>query len=117
MINWFYRITSYNVCYTKLLRSAFLPFVPGSYVGKGVKGAVKVAGKVDDITDIGKLLSKGVTKIDDVLDVGKALGKADDLLEAGQKMSRMDGVLDAKQALVITSYSIHYTKLYELPPV
>jgi hypothetical protein len=36
--------------------SIFIPFVPGSYVGDGIKLTFKVAGKIDDFMDNSKLL-------------------------------------------------------------
>ena len=118
------RITSYNVCYTKLLRiseeSDFLNV-------DGDRAAAYVAGKVG--TD--KVLF--ITNVDGLLMDGKLVPKLT-LAEAKEirpkigpgmekKILASTEALDmgVKEALiangqkdVITSYSIHYTKLYDI---
>ena len=74
------RITSYNVCYTKLLRSLF-----GQTLAKQVAQILAISSPT-------------------ILEVGAGSGRlAADLLLA----------LEGQGKLVITSYSIHYTKLYD----
>ena len=88
------RITSYNVCYTKLLRPT-LREKGLLFVGLDVIG--------DYLTEINVTSPTGIREV-------KRFGGADiaalvwDAVEA-----RRGSAVD----IVITSYSIHYTKLYE----
>ena len=87
------RITSYNVCYTKLLR---VTVELDWRVGKDApRGAVEVDG-VDVRRWHLPTLRRGIGL---VLQVGSPL----------EKVGR-------KRMPVITSYSIHYTKLYDSTP-
>ena len=63
--------------------AVLLPIMPGSYISKGGKLALKGLGKVDDVVDAGKNLSK----VDDVIDAGKAASKVDDAVEVTVKLS------------------------------
>ena len=93
------RITSYNVCYTKLLR------------------------KREDPRDI-VILRPGVNRWED-LPIGGRIGTSSLRRKAMLLHSRPDlKMLDIRgnvetrirKLTVITSYSIHYTKLYERSP-
>ena len=105
------RITSYNVCYTKLLRSLYLVIgaagcvVAAVMASRTVKGrmmldrwqlAVPVAGET-----YRHYITARLTRT-----MGAVLSGGTPLVEA-VKIS--GGVMEN----VITSYSIHYTKLYE----
>ena len=90
-----HRITSYNVCYTKLLRETFdaaeleedlIEEVPAAVVQPAVAG-----GKVEGVEAL------------------KALLKA---LESDDVARSLKG-MNISVNIVITSYSIHYTKLYD----
>ena len=84
------RITSYNVCYTKLLRAADHPL------------AVRV-GLAQAPADLERR---------DLTIHAIALDLAD-----GEVSDPYDGIGDLGRRLVITSYSIHYTKLYDETPI
>ena len=87
-----YRITSYNVCYTKLLRNR--PLL--SLVGKGV---CFDTGGLDLKNASGMALMK------------KDMGGAAHVLALARLV--MACRLPVRLQVVITSYSIHYTKLYD----
>ena len=103
------RITSYNVCYTKLLR----PLVDTIDIAKKLyPNAKQIVGITDDsITGRGSL--KQFYDIDDIFPelnfthMTCSSMTRDDIIEYLSS-------LDEKTILVITSYSIHYTKLYEI---
>ena len=133
------RITSYNVCYTKLLRAYHpeqpLIQAPGSFndypVLPTAKGglynleqqSLAVLKKINDLP-----VEQTLTKLDDLLSQSRqsvaAIGQLSQTLNrlAGQPATQQipAETLKAMQQLqqtlagfVITSYSIHYTKLYE----
>ena len=124
-INWRRRITSYNVCYTKLLRNnTAAPTFDNTLVALDKSGALlkKVsyvffnlssADTNDSIQAIAKQLSPMLSAHNDDINLNEGLFK------------RVKAVYTAKERLslepdqlrlldnVITSYSIHYTKLYD----
>ena len=98
----FFRITSYNVCYTKLLRNGL---------------------EVHSIERNGRIIKPeaGTIKLyknDEILMTGNAdrlnyiLAHPDVKLKGMEYLDNEDPV-NLKQ-YVITSYSIHYTKLYDI---
>ena len=98
-----YRITSYNVCYTKLLRDRIDTFpdeaeepVVMEIINQDPTISVAVFGDVSE-----KRMRQVAEKI------------RDDLLVAKMAPDKGSGVIQDIIA-VITSYSIHYTKLYEV---
>ena len=94
------RITSYNVCYTKLLR-------------KSVSGAIKRsrAGLGHPDHPAGCFLFTGPTGVGKT-ELARTLAQF--LFGSTQRMVRFDmSEYTDPMAAVITSYSIHYTKLYD----
>ena len=91
------RITSYNVCYTKLLRSL-----------TGLLGITTLTGMV---------VRNGIILIDyaQKLRIEHPIMTIREVaLAAGKRRMRPIFLTSAAASVVITSYSIHYTKLYEL---
>ena len=88
-----HRITSYNVCYTKLLRELIVSGVAASRGNPGLAVGNAIG---SNIANIGLIL--GLTAIVYPLRV------------ESETLKREYPVLTL---IVITSYSIHYTKLYE----
>ena len=86
------RITSYNVCYTKLLRREYYNYAVGlsSEPGSTFKLPVMVA-----------VLEDGYVTATDSIATGKGVFEYYDLVVRDDNYT------------VITSYSIHYTKLYD----
>ena len=94
-----FRITSYNVCYTKLLRYSGIELL------EEVEGVIildPITGDSDyyDVEDV-------PTWVDHVYSADLIVEQLDDW---GQYK---DGFLNSIFGHVITSYSIHYTKLYD----
>ena len=116
------RITSYNVCYTKLLRFSFRPMQEPLYDVRIIK----------DITPAGLnfvVLDNGVVACineDEDLELFAAKRGHSGVKIISDPVIGTDMVLGTHQGkvafwrgdrvyrFVITSYSIHYTKLYEL---
>ena len=115
------RITSYNVCYTKLLRNTLVVVTAdhdhtmtiNGYSAKGndVLDLVKSGPDLTPATDIDGntyttlVFGNGPNRPDVRANLDSDTVTADDYLqETGVKLS---------SETVITSYSIHYTKLYE----
>ena len=92
------RITSYNVCYTKLLRYAMIP--------QKMQGRVFAARNAIQFGTIPIGILLGGFLADSVFEPFMA---ADSKIAA--TLSRLVG--QGTGSGVITSYSIHYTKLYE----
>ena len=90
----YFRITSYNVCYTKLLRLAGVVAL-----ALGLTAGLTPA-TAQEIKQGGSMI---VTYKDDVSTLDPAIGYD------WQNWSMIKSLFDG----VITSYSIHYTKLYE----
>ena len=109
------RITSYNVCYTKLLRS----------VGKDTKDTYNVAVRVPIPVEgvlqkvVGARARLGVTFYNvnegGYVQVDVAGGSLSSTVNQ-INLTRANANSPMAETLVITSYSIHYTKLYELGP-
>ena len=98
------RITSYNVCYTKLLRNTFCIPEFELYVG-GHSGS----GAVDDSGRLCEFIYRNLHRITQMIPT----------MDTHQAMQIFHAVYlidaDGKHPdPVITSYSIHYTKLYEV---
>ena len=96
----YYRITSYNVCYTKLLRfnvstaAAVVAAAGGVRMARhGARALTSMCGTVDLLDALGIDVDCPVTVVGESID------------RAGI------GIFNG----VITSYSIHYTKLYDWP--
>ena len=89
------RITSYNVCYTKLLREFFNP-------GGSVKDRIGAA-IIEDAERRGHLAPGGIIVEGTSGNTGIALAMA----------ATLKGYRCIFTMPVITSYSIHYTKLYD----
>ena len=112
-----YRITSYNVCYTKLLRYSI-----GSNASSGGElGEFDISSFSDEIKKALEGVGKGqYTKPVDMGDSFQILYVAD-IISQGQGPvqeeveKQIQDILyrEHGEAHVITSYSIHYTKLYE----
>ena len=104
MIRWS-RITSYNVCYTKLLR-----FVKGLYPDVIDKYAEKVPEY--DAQYFLEMKEAGLQYFTDseVSITSNDLFSADDVDAESEKYQTKGNLI------VITSYSIHYTKLYDNCP-
>ena len=121
-----YRITSYNVCYTKLLRIPTVEnvqdLVEKMLIERGharvAKAYIIYREQHRRIRDGRDLLNEGLELIDDYLK------RADWRVNENSNMSySLQGLnnhistsITAKywlERIVITSYSIHYTKLYE----
>ena len=98
-----YRITSYNVCYTKLLR-----ILEALYRRRKLNRGPRIVA-VGGGTGLSMLL-KGVKKITNNITAIVTVG--DDGGSSGRLREEM-GILPPGDISVITSYSIHYTKLYE----
>ena len=110
------RITSYNVCYTKLLREFATVAVPVGQDGLGL-GATGVLGVLLD-QGLEQYLVRGVTvvRLAAVLLVRGQYGFQADLgrvATLGEAGVLIQNVGNTTGHAVITSYSIHYTKLYE----
>ena len=106
------RITSYNVCYTKLLRTFNLQNPEGAVLVFSFVGYEMQEVPVDGRTSIDVVLKSNNIAVDEV--VVTALGikrEAKTLTYSSQEVSG-DDMMKARD-VVITSYSIHYTKLYE----
>ena len=117
-----HRITSYNVCYTKLLRNndlsdIMIPYVI-SNVGMTLDG--KLATTENDSRISGENDLKRVHELRkevDAIMVGIGTVLKDDprltvhKINASPKDNPLRIVVDSN--FVITSYSIHYTKLYD----
>ena len=119
-----FRITSYNVCYTKLLRSfshtLSQRFSVGYNVGVEWDGETAVPGyfysavlgvQITDqlggfVESFGLMPEKGDEE--HLLDAGLTY-----LLSPNFQLDISGGLGLSDNAIVITSYSIHYTKLYE----
>ena len=92
-----FRITSYNVCYTKLLRNPQLSASSNPYE------------YIQNNKNFNDLVNLGTDALPVIAE--KIMNSNDDGLKeyilaiAAEKIAKID--------LVITSYSIHYTKLYE----
>ena len=98
------RITSYNVCYTKLLRAVII----NRYAELTNGERKKIEGDVRDINPKTKVIFTDNAKNDKLLNLFGIENKKETLIN-GIK-------LNLKVFLgffVITSYSIHYTKLYD----
>ena len=118
------RITSYNVCYTKLLRIV----QPISKLTATVKALTKFSSadqkinidSKDEIGDLARYFNEYLDSIRKVVAQDQKIveesEKAIEMVRAGfftysvQSESQNRSTND----FVITSYSIHYTKLYEL---
>ena len=103
------RITSYNVCYTKLLRIA-LP-APALY------------GQFKNLSSIGRVvMGLKLMGFDDVYEVARGADivscaiqeKIQDKKNQPVISSACPAIVRLIQVRVITSYSIHYTKLYDI---
>ena len=136
------RITSYNVCYTKLLRliAAVDEYIPTperavdqpflmpiedvfSISGRGTvvtgrveRGAVNVGDELEivGIRPTKKTTCTGVEMFRKLLDRGEAGDNIGALLRGVDRDGVERGQVLAKPGSVITSYSIHYTKLYDI---
>ena len=86
------RITSYNVCYTKLLRNEEHGITPET-VKKNIAEPIGQACEADYVTVLPE--------------------EAWDFASAGELARHLRKL---RKDIVITSYSIHYTKLYEILP-
>ena len=106
------RITSYNVCYTKLLRIAVTYYKLGEYSES--LNYLRIA--MDSINNDNSIYRKIYLNYY----MGKALLKLDKIDSAQEALFMTLTLCDANninykiaEAFVITSYSIHYTKLYD----
>ena len=108
------RITSYNVCYTKLLRPnvVLFPESDPNYVNMVVELPVGT-----DITGTNEFAAKLEQDVIDYLKQTRALipGDSNSVVESIlTTVGKGDPNDFSAQGSVITSYSIHYTKLYEI---
>ena len=99
------RITSYNVCYTKLLR-------PREEFGRihGVDERIPLAG-IGDMVRVVSALRFLWYPLTHHIASGRELGTLQ--AHVGWSMYRFGLAYVFYLAIVITSYSIHYTKLYD----
>ena len=113
------RITSYNVCYTKLLRDidmqeaqAALKNSVAGRIGSALEGITKFAGFDwrTNISLIGGFAAKEV--VVSTLGTAYSLGEVDPE-ETGSLAEKLKAAPGWGPLTVITSYSIHYTKLYD----
>ena len=112
-----HRITSYNVCYTKLLRVE-VSFAPKITVGKAGSGMhIHLMLEKDGrnvMIENGKLSDTAKKMIAGILDLSKGLTAFGNTIPTSYL--RLVPHQEAPTNIcwgVITSYSIHYTKLYE----
>ena len=132
------RITSYNVCYTKLLRIESFRTQEGSALEKDIKSRISTIGSLlEETTQFEEeRINKIKTRIRENLEEAGQKHKVDEnrfeqeliyyleKLDVTEEKVRLQNHLDyfietmdstefAGKKLVITSYSIHYTKLYD----
>ena len=96
------RITSYNVCYTKLLRK-----YPSVVDEDKVAKARRVLRNGSEVGQMMKVVGEEGTSIDDFV-----LYLKSEYIDATYLQQNAFNETDAANS-VITSYSIHYTKLYD----
>ena len=105
------RITSYNVCYTKLLRLKL-----DSYPSKALETGIYPGMLLElSATGVAKHSTAGATDNPSVVFADKDVNDPDATVEMAYDINA--GVYAFQLQPVITSYSIHYTKLYEFFPV
>ena len=124
------RITSYNVCYTKLLRIQTLQEYLGYclinstkaqsmlfLVGKGGEGKSRIGVVIEKLFGTACYFESMVALSKDKFLRGNLVGKTilvdDDMSFEGIKDTSFLKNLVTAETSVITSYSIHYTKLYD----
>ena len=120
------RITSYNVCYTKLLRNAAMELVMGirlkflvplviTVLVLGIGSYLIMQGQLASLTAMNARAQVEAK----AQEVGNGIDQAAaSALELAASFSQLPDVIEAYRTatqgnIVITSYSIHYTKLYE----
>ena len=122
------RITSYNVCYTKLLRSVMFVF--------GVAGDLRTRAQIGDDSEFNSTVLMEATSADSTIMQNKSLHPLYwSYLYISSPLANFQNTIDTFQnrtyssfenkiffllyemvpdiLTVITSYSIHYTKLYD----
>ena len=114
-----FRITSYNVCYTKLLRHAMCDSESGesaffkiiSFQGGSLQN---IRGVEPPVMSIKKSLESLLMEAASRSDEQEKEGDTDKTTEGGNIPEIDFDFLESEETtIVITSYSIHYTKLYE----
>ena len=97
------RITSYNVCYTKLLRNKGVAGVDNVPVGKFADWFAKEGDELVNQILRGECFPSAV----------KAVEMSASVWNSNCKGSDYPSLFKECRSIVITSYSIHYTKLYD----
>ena len=102
------RITSYNVCYTKLLRAC---------LGEAEKSLISITDLANTVIDLEKLkiYDAGIALETDLQTTPMVLVEKNSMVQAFLHLlvNARHALIGRSKPLVITSYSIHYTKLYE----
>ena len=118
-----HRITSYNVCYTKLLRGNFTSaktelYEPGLTEGKTVGMSTAASGVYSSIGGFlsgnGSVISASTLNPQTYFCIGTLIYTTYYSYQTGNWDQISTWTTDPSGTLVITSYSIHYTKLYEI---
>ena len=110
------RITSYNVCYTKLLRLTFAVWPNATHTRDSVG---LITERKRDLIIHFPMEPRGYPQYnpgDDALFVSMTREQIEQRVE--ENVSRIPEAIGVNNHMgsVITSYSIHYTKLYEAAP-
>ena len=104
------RITSYNVCYTKLLRIA----VSRMAASERRSGRFSLnAGFIQLLAVVFAQLVKTASNKRDYELFSELLNRIKRIAAVQTRSPRESGAVESGRSPVITSYSIHYTKLYE----
>ena len=118
-----HRITSYNVCYTKLLRSGNETICGGVILNPVIdpmkknqkKRLLEALNKKDFVAAYNELLEAHKKGLGIISSTQRFALSHDEAINFARNMQNV--FIDEKELViypVITSYSIHYTKLYEL---